>query len=81
MALAQEISGSAFLFGGVNIKEHDYVVLTSHLPSEGLLLGDVGTHQPCARDAWLLIGMPPVRAFRLLRFLFISFNISVRNKS
>jgi hypothetical protein len=41
--LAQEISGSAFLFGGVNIKEHDCVVLSSHLPSEGLLSGDVGT--------------------------------------
>jgi len=43
VALAQEISGSAFLFGGVNIKEHDCVVPTSHLPSEGLLSGDVGT--------------------------------------
>jgi hypothetical protein len=36
-------TGSAFLFEGVNIKEHDCVVLTSHLPSEGLLSGDVGT--------------------------------------
>jgi hypothetical protein len=29
--------------GGIMIKEHDCVVLTSELPSEGLLSGDVGT--------------------------------------
>ncbi len=43
MALSQEISRSAFRFGGINIKEHDCVVLTSDLPSEGLSSGDVGT--------------------------------------
>jgi len=30
-------------FGGIMINEHDCVVLTSDLPSEGLLSGDVGT--------------------------------------
>jgi hypothetical protein len=30
-------------FGGIMIKEHDCVVLTSDLPSEGLLSGDVTT--------------------------------------
>lgn len=30
-------------FGDVMIKEHDCVVLTSELPGEGLLSGDVGT--------------------------------------
>jgi hypothetical protein len=29
--------------GGIMIKEHDCVVLTSKLPGEGLLSGDVGT--------------------------------------
>jgi hypothetical protein len=29
-------------FGGIMINEHDCVVLTSDLPSEGLLSGDVG---------------------------------------
>ena len=33
-------------FGGIMIKEHDCVVLTSDLPSAGLLSGDVGGRYP-----------------------------------
>jgi hypothetical protein len=35
--------GRCPLIGGIMINEHDCVVLTSDLPSEGLLSGDVGT--------------------------------------